>query len=68
MKTNKLKHKKGCECPFCPEELKFGCIEPQFCAPCGLEKMVCEKCGKLIKTRNIKCPDCGGGLKKFRAG
>ncbi|OGS18277.1 MAG: hypothetical protein A2219_04080 [Elusimicrobia bacterium RIFOXYA2_FULL_50_26] len=49
----------GCKCPFCETELKNSCFEPHFCSPCGVTRVVCEKCGESFSDKLKACPKCG---------
>ena len=53
------KHSNKCKCPFCVEELKMRCIEPDFCQPCNIKLVQCKKCGYTVSKERKNCPDCG---------
>lgn len=47
-----------CSCIFCEDELKYSCVEPDFCEPCEIEFIECKKCGQKYAAKLKKCPNC----------
>ncbi|MBN1823419.1 MAG: hypothetical protein JW803_03775 [Endomicrobiales bacterium] len=52
-------HRQNCDCAFCETELKGGCFEPEFCMPCDVVFVKCDKCGRGINSKLEICPACG---------
>jgi len=53
-----------CSCGFCDKELKNGCMEPDFCKPCGVQKdkktKICPICKSQYLAEYKECPACKG--------
>jgi hypothetical protein len=58
MKKQESKPSK-CGCSCCEEELKDGCMEPEFCTPCSVVFIKCKKCGAKISDKVKVCAECG---------
>jgi nitrogen fixation NifU-like protein len=50
-------HGDQCTCPFCDSELAEE--ENPICRSCGISFDTCPECGKLVSTKDTKCPHCG---------
>jgi len=54
---------RDCYCPHCETELKKGCLSPEFCKPCHVNKRnsdvkVCPVCKSEYVHEYSKCPAC----------
>jgi hypothetical protein len=50
--------KAKCKCSFCEGELVEDCLEPDFCQPCEVVFVRCNKCGKSYSNKLNTCPEC----------
>jgi hypothetical protein len=51
-----------CCCRFCNKELTNGCLSPDFCRPCSVQKdeniKVCPVCKARYLAEYEECPNC----------